>query len=103
MAQATQAPAYAERSYGFTPYVPAQNFIGGSFCDSVTGRFLDVENPRHGKVMGKVVRRTTLECDSGASLIRSLRMSAMAQIAAVGSRVPCEAKPTDPIVPPGST
>jgi malonate-semialdehyde dehydrogenase (acetylating)/methylmalonate-semialdehyde dehydrogenase len=71
MAQATKAPAYAEKSYAFTPYVPAQNFIGGSFCDSVTGRFLDVENPRHGKVMGKVVLSSAADVDAAVQAARA--------------------------------
>ena len=52
-----KVPAYSEKSYAFAPYVTAQNFIGGSFRDSVTGRTLDVENPRHGRAMGLALLR----------------------------------------------
>lgn len=51
---------YPEKGYGFTSYVAAQNWIGGAFKDAASGATLDVENPRHGKVMGKVA-------DSGAA------------------------------------
>jgi malonate-semialdehyde dehydrogenase (acetylating)/methylmalonate-semialdehyde dehydrogenase len=48
-------PAYPVRGYGFSSYVTAQNFVGGAFKDAASGAVMAVENPRHGKVMGKVV------------------------------------------------
>jgi malonate-semialdehyde dehydrogenase (acetylating)/methylmalonate-semialdehyde dehydrogenase len=71
MAQATQAAAYPEKSYAFTPYVPALNFIGGAFRDSAAGGSLDVENPRHGRVLGKVVLSTAADVDAAVQAARA--------------------------------
>ncbi|RAL25178.1 methylmalonate-semialdehyde dehydrogenase (CoA acylating) [Lujinxingia litoralis] len=43
------------RDYEFTPYVQAQNWIGGEWRPARSGAAEDVINPRHGKAMGKVV------------------------------------------------
>jgi malonate-semialdehyde dehydrogenase (acetylating)/methylmalonate-semialdehyde dehydrogenase len=71
MLQAIQAPAYAEKSYAFIPYVPAQNFIGGVFRDSAAGGALEVENPRHGKVLGKVAISTAADVDAAVKAARA--------------------------------
>lgn len=46
--------SFSTRSYDFTPYVKCLNFIGGEWQPSASGQTLEVENPRHGKVMGEV-------------------------------------------------
>jgi malonate-semialdehyde dehydrogenase (acetylating)/methylmalonate-semialdehyde dehydrogenase len=71
MVRASQAPAYAGKSYAFTPYVPAQNFIGGAFRDAVAGGTLEVENPRHGKVLGRVVLSTAADVDAAVQAARA--------------------------------
>jgi len=45
---------YKGTSYAFTEYVDCENFIGGKWKPARSGETLDVLNPRHGKVMGKV-------------------------------------------------
>lgn len=71
MTQATRAPAYAGKSYAFIPYVPARNFIGGAFRDSSSGGTLDIENPRHGKVLGKVSLSTAADVDAAVQAARA--------------------------------
>lgn len=48
-------PAYLPRSYDFAEYGPARNWIGGQWRDSSSGETMDVDNPRYGRTMGKVV------------------------------------------------
>jgi malonate-semialdehyde dehydrogenase (acetylating) / methylmalonate-semialdehyde dehydrogenase len=48
-------PHYPPRSYEFADYGTARNWIGGSFCDASTGETMEVENPRYGRAMGRVV------------------------------------------------
>ncbi len=48
-------PKFAARSYDFTEYVTAKNYIGGEFCDPLkSGESLPVHNSRYGKVIGQV-------------------------------------------------
>lgn len=48
-------PAFKAKSYDFTEFLTARNFIAGEWCDPLTNReTLDVLNPRHGKAMAKV-------------------------------------------------
>jgi malonate-semialdehyde dehydrogenase (acetylating)/methylmalonate-semialdehyde dehydrogenase len=47
-------PAFSAKSYDFTPYVDVRNWVGGQWQESASGRWLDLENPRHGKAMGRV-------------------------------------------------
>ena len=48
-------PHYAPHGYDFAEYATARNWIGGEWRDSSTGETMDVENPRYGRTMGKVV------------------------------------------------
>src|SRR5689334_1420798 len=48
-------PKFTATSYAFTPYVPAQNWIGGKWSDAKSGKTIPVENPRHAKAMSHVV------------------------------------------------
>jgi malonate-semialdehyde dehydrogenase (acetylating)/methylmalonate-semialdehyde dehydrogenase len=47
--------SFPTRSYDFAEYVQANNFIGGEWTPAQSGQAEDVINPRHAKVMGKVV------------------------------------------------
>lgn len=46
---------FKTRSYEFTPYVTAKNFIGGEWTDAESGKTIPVMNPRHNKEMGQMV------------------------------------------------
>ncbi len=46
---------FPARSYDFVDYTQANNWIGGEWMPSTTGRVEDVINPRHGRSMGRVV------------------------------------------------
>lgn len=46
---------FKTRSYEFTPYVTAKNFIGGEWTDAESGETIPVMNPRHNKEMGQMV------------------------------------------------
>jgi malonate-semialdehyde dehydrogenase (acetylating) / methylmalonate-semialdehyde dehydrogenase len=46
---------FSGRNYDFVPYVQANNWIGGEWAPSLSGRTEDVFNPRHGRSMGSVV------------------------------------------------
>ena len=50
----TSLPKFAASSYDFTPYVPVRNWIGGEWSEAYGGMWLDIENPRHGKAIGKM-------------------------------------------------
>lgn len=50
----TQFP-FPTRSYEFTPYVQANNWINGKWVASLSGNKEEVFNPRHGQSMGSVV------------------------------------------------
>lgn len=45
-------PPFEGRSYEYHPYVDALNWVGGQWVAAQSGRTLDVENPRHGKLIG---------------------------------------------------
>ncbi len=45
---------FPAKSYAFTEYVPVKNWIGGAWREGSVGSWLDIENPRHGKAMGKM-------------------------------------------------
>jgi len=45
---------FTARSYDFLPYVDCPNWIDGEFVPAESGNTLEVTNPRHGKVMGRV-------------------------------------------------
>ena len=57
-------PAFPARSYAFTPYVAAQNWIGGTWVDAISGATLPVENPRHAKVMSHVAMSGAADVDA---------------------------------------
>lgn len=55
---------FLTRSYAFTEQGDALNWIGGAFVPAVGGGTLDVENPRHAKVMGRVVMSGPADVDA---------------------------------------
>ncbi len=50
----TALPKFTARTYDFTEYVPVRNWIGGAWSEAAGGGWLDIENPRHGKAMGRM-------------------------------------------------
>ncbi|MEW5742836.1 MAG: CoA-acylating methylmalonate-semialdehyde dehydrogenase [Myxococcota bacterium] len=54
MQKIAHPPSFPAKSYAFTEYVNVKNWIGGQWREASSGAWLDIENPRHGKVMGKV-------------------------------------------------
>jgi malonate-semialdehyde dehydrogenase (acetylating)/methylmalonate-semialdehyde dehydrogenase len=63
-------PTFDARSYAFTPYVDALNFIGGAFTPSVSGETLSVENPRHGREMARVAMSGTADVELAVKAAR---------------------------------
>lgn len=60
----SQIPPFPARSYAFTPYVDAKNWIGGEWVDAASGETLPVENPRHAKVMCRVALSGAADVDA---------------------------------------
>jgi malonate-semialdehyde dehydrogenase (acetylating)/methylmalonate-semialdehyde dehydrogenase len=58
MQKPAMPPSFGAKSYAFTPYVDIKNWIGGQWREGSSGAWLDVENPRHGKAMGRVTLST---------------------------------------------
>jgi malonate-semialdehyde dehydrogenase (acetylating)/methylmalonate-semialdehyde dehydrogenase len=55
---------FPAKSYAFTEYVPVKNWIAGSWREGSTGSWLDIENPRHGKAMGKMTISSAKDVDA---------------------------------------
>ena len=53
--------AFSARNYEFTPYVDVKNWVGGKWRDGESGKWLDIENPRHGKAMGRMTLSTAAD------------------------------------------
>lgn len=58
---------FAARSYAFESYVDCHNYIGGEWCPAQQGATLDVINPRHNKVMGKVADSSTADVEAAVA------------------------------------
>jgi malonate-semialdehyde dehydrogenase (acetylating)/methylmalonate-semialdehyde dehydrogenase len=56
--------SFPARSYAFAPYVDVKNWVGGQWREGGTGKWLDIDNPRHGKVMGKVTLSTPKDVEA---------------------------------------
>jgi malonate-semialdehyde dehydrogenase (acetylating) / methylmalonate-semialdehyde dehydrogenase len=67
----THPPAFPARSYEFTPYTEARNWIGGEWSPSASGATLEVINPRHGKVMGRVAVSDASDVDRAVRAARA--------------------------------
>ena len=64
MADTSDLPPFAARSYDFLEYVPARNFIGGKWRDAQEGETLAVMNPRHGRPMSSVAMSGAADADA---------------------------------------
>ncbi len=64
-------PRFEARSYDFTPYAPALNWIGGEWVESSTGQTLPVENPRHGEVMSTVTISGAADVDAAVQAAKA--------------------------------
>ncbi len=71
MAAQPAVPTYAPRGYEFADAGLARNWIGGEWRDSSTGATLDVENPRHGRTMGRVVVSPPADVDAAVQAARA--------------------------------
>ncbi len=59
------ASAFPARSYDFTPFIRARNYIGGRWCDPASpGETLDVINPRYGRSMSSVTMSGATDVDA---------------------------------------
>ncbi len=47
-----------------TEYVNIKNWIGGNWREGASGNWLDIENPRHGKTMGKMTLSTAKDVEA---------------------------------------
>jgi malonate-semialdehyde dehydrogenase (acetylating)/methylmalonate-semialdehyde dehydrogenase len=64
-------PRFAARSYDFTEFVPARNWIGGAWQESPSeGRTLEVPNPRWGRPMANVALSPASEVDRAVAAAR---------------------------------
>lgn len=63
MQKQASPPAFSAKSYAFTPHTDIKNWIGGQWREGATGQWLDVENPRHGKAMGKMTLSTAKDVE----------------------------------------
>ncbi|MDP2270186.1 MAG: CoA-acylating methylmalonate-semialdehyde dehydrogenase [Archangium sp.] len=64
MQKPANPPSFSAKSYAFTEYVSIKNWIGGNWREGATGNWLDIENPRHGKAMGKMTISTAKDVDA---------------------------------------
>jgi malonate-semialdehyde dehydrogenase (acetylating)/methylmalonate-semialdehyde dehydrogenase len=61
-------PAFSAKSYDFAEFIPARNYIGGSWGDPKTSKAtLEVLNPRWGKPMSKVVMSAREDVDAAVA------------------------------------
>ncbi len=65
-------PRFAARSYAFTDYVPARNWIGGSWSEPAPGApRLDIPNPRWGRPMASVTLSAATDVDRAVAAARA--------------------------------
>ncbi len=64
MQKPTHPATFSAKSYDFLPYVDVKNWIGGRWRDGETGKWLDVENPRHGKALGRMTLSSAVDVDA---------------------------------------
>lgn len=55
---------FPARSYAFTEQGDALNWIGGRFVPAVSGATMPVDNPRHGRAMGRVAMSAYADVDA---------------------------------------
>ena len=64
MQKPANPPSFGAKSYAFTEYVNIKNWIGGNWREGSSGNWLDIENPRHGKAMGKMTLSTAKDVEA---------------------------------------
>lgn len=64
-------PTFTARSYAFAPYIDARNWIGGRWTDPQAGRWLPIDNPRHGKAMGQVALSESADVDAAVAAAKA--------------------------------
>ncbi|MFT7582918.1 MAG: malonate-semialdehyde dehydrogenase (acetylating)/methylmalonate-semialdehyde dehydrogenase, partial [Myxococcota bacterium] len=64
-------PKFEGLSYDFHPYVTAQNWVGGEWQDAQSGKTIDVENPRHGKVIGQATWSDGADVDKAVAAAKA--------------------------------
>ena len=68
---------FSTRSYAFTEQGEALNWIGGAFVPAIGGGTLAVENPRHAKVMGRVVMSGPADVDAAVKAAAAAQNSSV--------------------------
>lgn len=63
-------PQFEAKTYAFTEFPPAQNFIGGEWIEPKGRERIDVINPRHGKAMSTVPMCGAEEVDAAVAAAR---------------------------------
>lgn len=64
MQKPANPPSFGAKSYAFTEYVNIKNWIGGNWREGSSGNWLDIENPRHGKAIGKMTISTAKDVEA---------------------------------------
>lgn len=64
MQKPANPPSFGAKSYAFTEYVNIKNWIGGNWREGASGNWLDIENPRHGKAIGKMTISTAKDVEA---------------------------------------
>ena len=64
MQKPANPPSFGAKSYAFTEYVNIKNWIGGNWREGASGNWLDIENPRHGKAIGKMTLSTAKDVEA---------------------------------------
>jgi hypothetical protein len=80
-------PRFAARSYEFTEYVPARNWIGGEWASSAgDAPRLEVPNPRWGRAMSSVALSSAAEVENVILAVRLVPVNRNRRPASVGAR-----------------
>ncbi len=64
MQKPANPPSFGAKDYAFTEYVNIKNWIGGNWREGASGNWLDIENPRHGKAIGKMTISTAKDVEA---------------------------------------
>lgn len=64
MQKPAHPPSFGAKSYAFTQYVDIKNWIAGHWREGASGNWLDIENPRHGKAIGKMTLSSAKDVDA---------------------------------------
>ncbi|MDQ3263363.1 MAG: CoA-acylating methylmalonate-semialdehyde dehydrogenase [Myxococcota bacterium] len=61
MQRPLEPAGFPARGYEFTEFGPIHNWVGGQWREGSGGGWLPIENPRHGRAMGKMTLSTTAD------------------------------------------